>query len=84
MTLREVLGFGERAARRHREDGFTIARMDSKRVTTRPPVSAQPNRKELRSMGDDEGLRLVGPPIEECACGHVCQSGEQEVARILP
>jgi hypothetical protein len=38
----------------------------------------------LRSMGDYEGLRFVGTPIKECACSHVCQSGEQEIARILP
>jgi hypothetical protein len=38
----------------------------------------------LRPVGDEKGLWLVGPPIEKCACGHVCESGEQEFARILP
>ena len=84
MALREVFCFGERAAWRHGEDGFAIARMNSERVTARAAVPAQPNREELRPMGDQKGLGFVGPPIEECACGHVCQSGGQEVARILP
>jgi hypothetical protein len=84
VTLREVFCFGERAARRHGEDGFAIARMNSERVAARASVPTQPNRKKLRSMGDDEGLWLVGPPIKECASGHVCESGEQEFARILP
>ena len=84
MTRRKVFCFSERAARRDREDGFAVARMNSERVTTRSAVPAQPNRKELRPMGDDEGLRFVGPTIEESASGHVCQSGEQEFARILP
>src|SRR4051812_34797858 len=84
VALREVFCFGERAARRHGEDGFAIARMNSERVTARAAMPAQPNRKILRSMGDQEGLRLVGPTIEERASGHVCQSGGQESARILP
>src|SRR3954454_21138737 len=84
VALREVFCFGERAARRHGEDGFAITRMNSERVTARAAMPAQSNRKILRSMGDQEGLRLVRPPIEECASGHVCQSGGQESARILP
>ena len=84
VTLREVFGFSERAARRDREDRFSVARMNSERVTARSTVPAQPNCKELRPMGDQNRLRFVGPTIEECASGHVCQSGEQEFARILP
>ena len=84
MTLREVLGFGECAARRDRQDGFAITGMNSECVTTRSAVPAQPNRKELRSMGDEKGLRFMRPTVEERASGHVCQSREQEFARILP
>src|SRR3569623_2144401 len=65
VALREILCLGERAARRHREDGLAVARMDSERVAPRAAVSAQPYREKLRSMGDQEGLGVVGPPIEE-------------------
>jgi hypothetical protein len=35
-------------------------------------------------MLDEENRRLVGPPIEEGASGHVCNSGDEKFARILP
>jgi hypothetical protein len=38
----------------------------------------------LRAVLDQKSCRFGGPPIEEGASGHVCQSGEQEFARILP
>ena len=49
-----------------------------------PPMPAQPHRVDLRAVLDQEGRRLVGPPIKEGASGHVCNSGDQEFARILP
>jgi hypothetical protein len=35
-------------------------------------------------MLDQKSRRFVGPPIKEGASGHVCQSGEEKFARILP
>jgi hypothetical protein len=33
---------------------------------------------------DEEARRFVRPPIKEGASGHVCDSGDQKFARILP
>jgi hypothetical protein len=35
-------------------------------------------------MFDEKSRRFVGPPIKEGASGHICKSGDQECARILP
>src|SRR5262249_16668148 len=63
---------------------FAIARMNSQGVTPRAPVSSKPNRIDLRPMLDEKARRLVRPPIEKGASGHIGQSGGQENARILP
>src|SRR5467141_3783235 len=84
MTLREVLRVGDRATRRHGQDRFTIAWMNAQGVAARAPVPAQPNRIDLRAVLDQKSRRFVRPPIKEGASGHVCKSGEQEFARILP
>jgi len=38
----------------------------------------------LRAVLDQQSRRFVRPPIKEGASGHVCKSGDQEFARILP
>ncbi len=58
--------------------------MNSQRVTARAAVPSQSDRVDLRAMFDKKTRRFGGPPIKEGAGGHVCQSGEQEFARILP
>ena len=73
-----------RAARRHGEDRFAVARMNAQGVAPRAAVPAQPDRIDLRAVLDQRVERFGGPPIEERASGHVCKSGEQEFARILP
>src|SRR5947209_16241391 len=80
----EFLGFDESAARWHRQNGFAVGWMDAQRVPTRPPVPAQSNGEKLRAVFDQESRRFGGPPIEEGASSHVCQSGEEKFARILP
>lgn len=45
VTLREVLRFGERAPRRHGEDGFAVARMNSERVAARTAMPTQSDGK---------------------------------------
>jgi hypothetical protein len=84
VTLREILGVGDGAARRHGEDRFAVAGMNAQGVAPRTPVPAQPNRIDLRAVFDQESGRFGRPPIKERASSHVCQSGEQEFARILP
>ena len=84
VTLREILGVGDSAARRHGQDGFAVARMNAQGVAPRATVPAQPDRIDLRAVLDQETRRFVGPPIKEGASGHVCDSGDQEFARILP
>src|SRR5205085_9988600 len=49
-----------------------------------PPMTAQPDREELRAMLDDKSRGFVRPPIEEGASGHICKSGEEKFTRILP
>ncbi|OIQ65907.1 hypothetical protein GALL_525300 [mine drainage metagenome] len=84
MALREILGVGDGAAWRHRQDRFALARMNAQRIATRAPMAAQPNRVDLRAMLDEKARRFVRPPIKKGASGHVCDSGDQEFARILP
>jgi hypothetical protein len=64
MTLREVFRFGDRASRRHGEDGFAVAWMNSQRISARAPMSAQSDRIDLRAMLDEKTRRFGGPPIE--------------------
>jgi len=84
VTLRKVLGIGNRTARRDGQDRFAVTRMDSQGIAARAPVPAKPDRIDLRAMFDQKPRRLVGPPIKERASGHVCKSGDQKFARILP
>src|ERR1700692_3132044 len=58
--------------------------MNAQGVAARMPVPAQPNRVDLRAVLDQKTRGFVRPPIKEGACGHVCESGDQEFARILP
>ena len=84
MALRKILGVGERAARRHGQDRFAVAGMNAQGIAPRAPMPAQPDRIDLRAVLDQESGRLGGPPVKESASGHVCKSGDQEFARILP
>src|SRR5271167_3326491 len=84
VTLCEILGIGDRAAWRHGQDRFAIARMNTQGVATGAPMAAQPNRVDLRAVLDEKARRFVRPPIKEGASGHVCDSRDQEFARILP
>src|SRR6202012_1863955 len=43
MTLGKILGVGDRAARRHGQDRFTVARMDAQGVAARAPMAAKPD-----------------------------------------
>src|SRR5207344_2355888 len=45
VKLRKVLGFHERAARRHGQDGFAIGWMNAQGVTPRAAMPAKPDRK---------------------------------------
>jgi hypothetical protein len=47
-------------------------------------VPAQSNRIDLRAVFDEKSRGFGRPPIKERASGHICKSGEQEFARILP
>jgi hypothetical protein len=84
VTLREILGVGDGAARRHGQDGFAVAWMNAQGVAPRAAVPAQPDRVDLRAMLDQKARRFGRPPIKEGASGHICQSGREEFARILP
>src|ERR1700730_2632282 len=84
VTQREVLGVRDGAAWRHGEDRFAVAWMNAQGVATRATMAAQPNRIDLRAVLDQKTRRFVRPPIEEGANGHVCDSGDQKFARILP
>ena len=72
VTVREVLGVNDGAAWRHGQDRFAIAWMNAQGVTTRTPMSAQPNRIDLRAVLDQNARGFVRPPIKEGAFGHVC------------
>jgi hypothetical protein len=76
VKLRKVLGFRERTARRHGQDGFAIGRMNAQGVTPRAAVPAQPDRKDLRAVLDQKSRGFGGPPIKEGASSHVWKSGE--------
>jgi hypothetical protein len=76
MTLREVLGVSNRAARRHGQDRFAVAWMNAKRVSACPPVSSQSNGVNLRAVFDQKARGFVRPPIKEGAFGHVRNSGD--------
>ena len=65
-------------------DGFAIRGMDAKRISARASVPPQPDRKDLRAMLDQKSRGFGGAPIEERAGGHICKSGEEQFARILP
>src|ERR1700731_1836765 len=84
MTLGKIFGVGDRAARRHGQDRFTVAWMNAQRIAARAPMPAQPNRVDLRAVLDQKSGGFVRPPIEEGGSGHVFNSGDQEFARILP
>jgi hypothetical protein len=71
VLLRELLGVRKRAAGRHGENGFAIARMDAQRVAPRAAVSAQTYRIDLRSMFDEKARRFGGASVKEGAGGHV-------------
>ena len=76
MKLRKVLGFHERAARRHGQDGFAIGWMNAQGVTPRAAMPAKPDRKNLRAVLDQKSRGFGGPPIKEGASSHVLESGE--------
>src|SRR5262249_54558527 len=58
--------------------------MDAKRVSARASMAPKPDRKDLRAMLDQKSRGFGGAPIEERASGHICESGEEQFARILP
>ena len=72
MAVRELLGIGKRAARRHGENGFAIARMNAQRIAPRAAMPPQSYRIDLRAMFDEKARRFGGPLIKEGAGGHVC------------
>jgi hypothetical protein len=76
VKLRKVLGFHERAPRRHGQDGLAIGWMNAQGVTPRAAVPPQPDRKDLRSVLDQKRRGFGGPPIKEGASSHVLESGE--------
>ena len=84
MAVRKLPGIVKRAARRHGENGFAVARMNAQRVAPRAAMPAQSYRIDLRAMFDEKARRFGGPLIKEGASGHVCKSGQRKVARILP
>src|SRR4051794_4194097 len=84
MQLRKVPGFGERAARRHRQDRLAIGRVNAQGVAPRAAVPAQPDRKDLRAVLDQKSRGFGGPPIKEGARSHILESGGEGYARILP
>src|SRR5262245_37835157 len=84
VELRELARLRDQAARRHRQDRFAVCRMDAKRVSARSSMPPQPDRKDLRAMLDQKSRGFGGAPIEERASGHICKSGEEQFARILP
>jgi hypothetical protein len=84
MALRKVLGIGNRAARRHGQDRFTITRMNPKRVSSRAAMPTQANGEDLRAVLDGKSRRFGWPPIKKRAKGHVYGSGGKKFARILP
>src|SRR6202022_4440498 len=84
MTLREIPGVGDRAAWRHGQDRFAVAWMNAQGVSPPAPVPAQPNRIDLRAVFDEKSRGFGRPPIKEGASGHICKSGDQKFARILP
>jgi hypothetical protein len=47
-------------------------------------MPAQSHRIDLGAVLDQKSRRFVRPPIKEGASGHICNSGDQEFARILP
>jgi hypothetical protein len=58
--------------------------MNAQGVTPRAAMPAQPDRVDLGAVFDQKSRGFGRPPIEERASSHVCESGEQEFARILP
>ena len=78
------LGVGQRAPRRHRQNGFAIARMNAQRVAPRTAMSSQANGENLAAMLDGERVGFSRAAIKECAKGHIYGSGRQEIDRILP
>ncbi|MBN9002281.1 MAG: hypothetical protein J0H75_09530, partial [Rhizobiales bacterium] len=63
---------------------FAIAWMNPQGISTRPTMSPQSNRENLRPEFDGNSRRFIGTAIKEGAKGHVYRSGIQEVAGILP
>src|SRR3546814_19721520 len=54
MALRKISGIRERAARRHGQDRFAVARMDSQRVAPRSAMPPLAYRIDLRAVLDRE------------------------------
>src|SRR5437588_5198652 len=71
MTVGELLGVGQRAARRHGEDRFAVAWMNAERVAPRAAMAAQPDRIDLRSVLDQKARRFGGAAVKEGASGHI-------------
>jgi hypothetical protein len=57
--------------------------MDSQGVAARAAMSAQADGINLRSVLDEKPGRFGGTSIKKRA-GHVCKSGRDAIARILP
>ncbi len=84
VTLCEVLGFNQISARRHGENGFAHARMNSQRVAACAAMTPQLNRVERRADSHREGARFGGTAVKQSAKSHVSGPGQQEFAGILP
>jgi hypothetical protein len=71
VEFRELARILQGAARRHGEDGLAIGRMDAERVPSRAPVPSEADRKDLRTMPEDESRGFGWAPIKERTGGHV-------------
>src|SRR3954463_850620 len=84
MPVGELLGIGQRAARRHGQEGLAVARMNPQRIAPRASMPAQTDRIDLRAVLDEQARRFGGAAIKEGAGSHFWKSGQREIARILP
>src|SRR5262245_52780242 len=78
MTLSKVLRIDQITARRHCQNGFALAWMNSECVTARTTMAPELNSVDRRADFNGKGARFSGTAIKKCTKGHVSGSGQQE------